>query len=132
MDSRHIEQKSLFLENDTDNLPDSIFHVFAKVYSITLDSLKKHILYRCGVARSLNIRIAISHVYFNTLLLATKDLKCDVTLIKNFIYIPTLTCNSSIVLITCAHNVRMAKTTKSLNAIFALYEEGEVEHINGV
>ena len=40
VDSRHTEPKSLFLENDTDNLPNYKFHVFAKVSSFTLDSLK--------------------------------------------------------------------------------------------
>ena len=40
VDSRHIEQKSLFLENNTDDSPDSKFHVFAKVSSFTLHSLK--------------------------------------------------------------------------------------------
>ena len=39
-DNRHIEQKLLFLHNDTDDLPDSKFYVFAKVSSFTLDSLK--------------------------------------------------------------------------------------------
>ena len=39
-DSRHIEQKLLFLHNDTDDSPDPKFHVFTKVSSFTLDSLK--------------------------------------------------------------------------------------------
>ena len=40
IDSGHIKQKMLFLKNDTSNLPGSKFHVFAKVSSFTLDSLK--------------------------------------------------------------------------------------------
>ena len=40
VDSRHIEEKSLFLENDTDDSPDSKFHVVAKLSSFTLDLLK--------------------------------------------------------------------------------------------
>ena len=46
-------------------------------------------------------------MYFNAFLQATKDSKRDVTLIKNFIYIPMLTCNSSIdqvILHTASHD----------------------------
>ena len=89
-----MEQKSLFLENYTDNLPDSKFHVFTKVSSFALDSFKQHMLWNGA-----NFKRWHHHfpMYFNTFLLATKDPKSDVRLIKNFIYIPTLTCtcNSS-------------------------------------
>ena len=49
--SSHVD---LFLENATINSLDSKFHALAKVSSFTIDSLKYHTLYSCGVAWSLN------------------------------------------------------------------------------